>query len=193
MKDQLQGWAEENKDKVSFCPKCRTKIEKNQGCNHMTCYLCGYEFCWACGGSASPAENHFGGNGCGVKQMDESVKPGDGKPRPIEEEPQEVSAFCFALKWIGKYLLFLVLFPLLVVFYFPVKFGIEAGSKCYSTNGRNPLAAILGFLCGFIFMFFLNACFSPFLVLVGLFWILAAPIIGLCWVCAGCRVPDNGY
>lgn len=87
MKDQLQGWAEENKDKVSFCPKCRTKIEKNQGCNHMTCYLCGYEFCWACGGSASPGENHFSGNGCGVKQMDESVKPGDGKPRPIEEEP----------------------------------------------------------------------------------------------------------
>ncbi len=29
------------------CPRCHQGVEKNGGCDHMTC-TCGYEFCWLC-------------------------------------------------------------------------------------------------------------------------------------------------
>jgi len=33
------------------CPNCQTPIEKNNGCDHMTCakpFGCGFDFCWLC-------------------------------------------------------------------------------------------------------------------------------------------------
>jgi hypothetical protein len=33
---------------VAFCPNCDACIEKNEGCNHMTCTKCGNHWCWEC-------------------------------------------------------------------------------------------------------------------------------------------------
>lgn len=38
-------WIEAN---THECPKCSSAIEKNGGCNHMTCRVCAFEFCWIC-------------------------------------------------------------------------------------------------------------------------------------------------
>lgn len=45
--DNSELWVKVNTKK---CPKCQTPIQKNQGCMHMTCGKCKYEFCWLCMG-----------------------------------------------------------------------------------------------------------------------------------------------
>ena len=42
---------------VKKCPYCGIIIEKQSGCNHITCSKCGYQWCWLCNNEYS--QNHF--------------------------------------------------------------------------------------------------------------------------------------
>ena len=48
--------------RIKRCPKCKIFIEKNEGCNHMTCKSCKYEWCWLCEGPYS--YEHFSSGKC---------------------------------------------------------------------------------------------------------------------------------
>ena len=42
---------------VKRCPKCKIWTEKNEGCNHMTCVECKFQWCWLCQKEYKP--NHY--------------------------------------------------------------------------------------------------------------------------------------
>lgn len=53
--DDYELWAKGKE--IQLCPKCKHKIEKYDGCNHMTCAACSYNWCWLCRGRYY--SNHF--------------------------------------------------------------------------------------------------------------------------------------
>jgi len=45
-KKRVDKWKKKHKTKP--CPMCRADIEKDKGCNHMSCSSCTHQFCWLC-------------------------------------------------------------------------------------------------------------------------------------------------
>lgn len=50
------------------CPRCHAVIQKNGGCNHMTCQACRYDFCWECLGRWQGHENYYECNRANTRQ-----------------------------------------------------------------------------------------------------------------------------
>jgi hypothetical protein len=56
--DINDNFADLKKDHIlGNCPNCKVSVEKESGCNHMTCYICKYNFCWLCRRKYTP--NHY--------------------------------------------------------------------------------------------------------------------------------------
>ena len=48
LEKQFMKWKKGKR--VKRCPRCQIYTEKNEGCNHMTCVNCKYQWCWLCEG-----------------------------------------------------------------------------------------------------------------------------------------------
>nr|XP_037276940.1 E3 ubiquitin-protein ligase RNF14-like isoform X2 [Rhipicephalus microplus] len=83
-----QDWMQENSKK---CPHCSISIEKQDGCNKMTCWRCGTYFCWICMKALRSSGNpyqHFSdpSSGCFNKLF-------EGAEEIVEEDDHEFGEF----------------------------------------------------------------------------------------------------
>ena len=53
--------------RVKRCPKCQMYTEKKEGCNHMICVSCKYQWCWLCEGEYN--DNHYSSGSCRGQQF----------------------------------------------------------------------------------------------------------------------------
>eukprot|EP00163_Fabomonas_tropica_P013810 TRINITY_DN253_c0_g1_i7.p1 TRINITY_DN253_c0_g1~~TRINITY_DN253_c0_g1_i7.p1 ORF type:complete len:452 (+),score=71.95 TRINITY_DN253_c0_g1_i7:146-1501(+) len=70
--DQVRRWKKKCSDdsetahwiqaNTKGCPGCLASIEKNGGCNHVTCSKCRHEFCWVCNGSWAEHKGNYSCN-----------------------------------------------------------------------------------------------------------------------------------
>jgi ariadne-1 len=81
-------------ENVKKCPNCKAIIEKNGGCNHMTCKACAHEFCWMCGGAwSSHPKTHYHCDAYKVENDPYLKKPDNINPKFIAKYHDEYQRF----------------------------------------------------------------------------------------------------
>ena len=117
----FENWRDS--DNVKRCPKCKYFIEKNEGCNHITCVNCRYQFCWLCLGEYT--SSHYDLGRCTGLQYTNSAICSN----------RFINFLYQALLVLGKCILFSVGCPFFIIFLIYYQFYREF-YKRYSDCGK---------------------------------------------------------
>lgn len=187
------------RDKVlKRCPKCRFYIEKEDGCNHMTCGECKYQWCWICEGEYT--ENHYDKGRCKGNQFIEanSLQEVENIRRERKREKYKDGNYCcsccciemcadtnwscsFIAMYIGIILLFVIVpigfafVPLSILFVGPAT-SVEAGEEI------GDYKKVKGWLKGFLYFIQGFIGFVAGIYICGLLLVVGVGLYGLIWV-----------
>ena len=128
---------------------CRTKIQRTQGCNHMTCLFCRYEFCYYCGDEASSGAGHWDpGMGCGASMTGNSEFLRRGK-------------CCQILLKVLRFIGYIIAYPILVVLGPAIFFTSCLLIASFKEGCCCGLISLLGVPFTIAFGLILDICWTP--------------------------------
>ena len=117
-----EGFEEWKKHKiVKRCPNCKIWTEKNEGCNHMTCVECKFQWCWLC--QKKYSSGHYNTGSCKGLQFEKEQD--EEKIRKMLEanlkkypppKPPKCQCLRKAIKEILIFLLFIFMAPYFFLF-----------------------------------------------------------------------------
>jgi hypothetical protein len=125
---------------VKRCPYCKYWTEKNEGCNHMTCSQCNFQWCWVCEKECVAGHYNFGP--CRGLHF-ESVKSKEMAKRLLKDNCD----CCCVISWILTNFVYLLIYFLMMPCFYLAVLGIK------HLKGANPVG-----------IFFFCVSFIPFFI-----------------------------
>ena len=145
--------------RVKRCPNCKYYTEKNEGCNHMTCSQCKFQWCWVCEKECVAGHYEFGR--CKGLHFEKVDNDEDAK-RLLRENCN----CCCVISWILTNFVYLLIYLFMMPCFYLAAIGIK-----YLDEYDN---------CGSMFFYF--ASFLPFFIcyeVISTCYIVAISIPGL--------------
>ena len=163
--------------RVKRCPRCQMYTEKNEGCNHMTCISCKYQWCWLCEGEYG--YGHYNSGKCkglqftrtdnlkciclkrfGFHKIFQPVYPELNGTVPFEEIPLWLKYLAI----LGFWLFGFGVIEFYIIFFFIDQDKIDLTDdsfKCFFVF----LAIIISIALFLCFQIFLTALITPFILI----------------------------
>jgi len=141
---------------IKFCIVCKTAIDRVEGCLHVTCSVCDYEWCWNCGKQYSPKHVCKGEWDPSVPVVDGS----EGKPRG-----KVTAVLCTILRILISpiALLGIILFVLLL---WPLIIAKDNGRYRRQTTGGKFCMVITSLIVGIICLPIVLICLGFYVLFI---------------------------
>ena len=144
---------------VKRCPYCKFWTEKNEGCNHMTCSQCNFQWCWVC--EKECVAGHYAFGPCKGLHF-ESVKSNEMARQLLKENCD----LCCVITWFLTKFVYILIYLLMMPCFYLAVLGIK--------NLKDTNCIAIAFFCVSFIPFFIcyevwSICFITVISIPGLF------------------------
>ena len=144
---------------VKRCPNCKFWTEKNEGCNHMTCSQCKFQWCWVC--QKECVAGHYDFGPCKGLHF-EKVKNDEDAKKLMRENCD----FCCVIGWLITNFVYLMIYLFMMPCFYLAVLGIR-----YLDEYNHMVSIVfycMSFLPFFISYEVLTVCYVVVLSIPGL-------------------------